>query len=460
MSVSLDHIPATVEAVRKSFDAGTTRPLAWRKVQLRRLLELLRREEGAILAALRADLGKSTFEAWVGEVALVASETEHALSRLEDWCRPEKVSTPLALQPGRSRIYHQPLGVALIIGPWNYPFQLIAAPLVGALAAGNAVIIKPSEVAENTSKMLAELIPKYLDSDAVAVIEGGIPETTALLEQRFDKIFYTGNGHVGRIVMQAAVKHLTPVTLELGGKSPCLVDASADLDVAARRIVWGKFFNAGQTCVAPDYILCRSNLEETLVERLVDTIGEFFGADPKESPDFARIVNRRHLDRLRPLLESGDVATGGDVDEDDLYIAPTILRGVAPDSPAMADEIFGPILPILNVESTDDAIAFINARPKPLALYVFTGDKDVERRVLERTSSGGACVNDTVAHLGVAELPFGGVGESGMGNYHGRAGFESFSHRRSVLHKSTLVDPRLRYPPYDDSKLKWARRLL
>jgi aldehyde dehydrogenase (NAD+) len=456
----IDEIPAVVAAVRAGFESGKTRALAWRKTQLRRLIEMMRREEDAIVNALADDLGKSRFEGWLAEVAVVAGEAEHALDHLDDWVKPEKVHTPLALQPARSRIYREPLGVALIIGAWNYPFQLIAAPLVGALAAGNAVVIKPSEVAAATSQMLARLLPKYLDPECVAVIEGGVPETTAVLEQRFDHILYTGNGQVGRIVMEAAARHLTPVTLELGGKSPCIVDGSADLDVAARRIVWGKYFNAGQTCVAPDYLLCKKEVEGPLVERLAATIEQFFGADPKASPDYARIINQRHFDRLRPLLDSGEIVCGGDLDAGDRYIAPTVLRGVSPDSPIMADEIFGPILPVLNVEGIDEAIAFINQRPKPLALYLFTGDRETEDRVLSRTTSGGGCINDTMAHLGVNELPFGGVGASGMGSYHGRAGFETFSHRRSVLHKSTLIDPRLRYPPYDEGKLKWVRRLV
>jgi aldehyde dehydrogenase (NAD+) len=292
------------------------------------------------------------------------------------------------------------------------------------------------------------------------VIEGGVPETTALLEQRFDHIFYTGNGTVGRIVMTAAAKHLTPVTLELGGKSPCIVDRSADLEVAARRIVWGKFTNAGQTCVAPDYILCEPDLEPTLSARLEKTIAELYGDDPQKSPDYGRIINGRHFERLTRLLDGADLVCGGETDAESRYIAPTVVRGVTADSPLMADEIFGPILPIVTVDNIDRAIGFVNERPRPLALYVFTAESGVADRVLERTTSGGGCVNDVVAHLGIHELPFGGVGASGMGAYHGRAGFETFSHRRSVLHKSTMLDVRLRYPPYDESKLKWIRRLL
>ena len=422
--------------------------------------EMLSREERRILGALRADLGKGDFEGWLGELALVGGEIDHTLSHLDAWTAPEKARTPLALQPARSRIYRQPLGVVLVISPWNYPFQLAVAPMIGALAAGNAVVVKPSEVAANTSTLLADLLPKYLDSDCVAVVEGAVPETTRLLEERFDHIFYTGNGSVGRIVMKAAAEHLTPVTLELGGKSPCFVDASADLDVAARRIVWGKFFNAGQTCVAPDYILCPPSIEQALVRKLESTVRQFFGDDPQASPDYARIVSDRHLDRLLELLEDADIVCGGQSDRDERYIAPTIVRGVEASHRLMSDEIFGPILPIITSPSTTDSIEFVNQRPRPLALYVFTTERAVAERFLAETSSGGACVNDVIAHLGVPDLPFGGVGASGIGSYHGRASFETFSHRRGVLHKSNYLDAPLRYPPYSDAKLKWAKRLV
>ena len=460
MSDELERIGGVVRTVRAGFNSGKTRPTAWRKAQLRRMREMIEREEGAILAALAADLGKCAFEGWITEISLIRSEIDHTLSHLDDWIEPEKVRTPIALQPARSRIYRQPLGVVLNVSPWNYPFQLSVAPLIGALAAGNAVILKPSEISVNTSALLADLLPKYLDSDCVAVVQGGIPETTRLLEERFDHIFYTGNGHVGRIIMKAAAEHLTPVTLELGGKSPCIVHRSADLDVAARRIAWGKFVNAGQTCVAPDYILCEPSLKRQLVAKLSSTIETFFGRDPKTSPDYGRIVSDRHFERLVPLLESGEVAFGGQSDATQRYIAPTILTSVNEDSAAMADEIFGPILPIVEVASIDSAIAFVNERPKPLALYIFATDKNVVDSVLGRTSSGGACANDVVAHLGVPDLPFGGVGASGMGGYHGRTSFESFSHRRSVLHKSNHLDAPLRYPPYTDAKFRWVRRLV
>jgi aldehyde dehydrogenase (NAD+) len=348
----------------------------------------------------------------------------------------------------------------LIISPWNYPIQLLLGPLVGALAAGNTALLKPSEMAPHTAAALAELVPRYLDSDSIKVVEGGVPETTALLKERFDHIFFTGNGTVGRIVMRAAAEHLTPVTLELGGKSPCIVDRSVDLEVAAKRIAWAKFFNAGQSCTSVDYVLVHQSMEDALVHRLEAAVREFYGDDPKESPDFARIVNERHHQRLSELLSEGELVCGGETDAETRYIAPTIIRGVTRDMKVMKEEIFGPILPVVSVRDIDEAIDFVNAGDKPLALYVFSRSAKRVKRVLRETSSGGACINECIAHMVVPELPFGGVGESGMGAYHGRASFETFSHRKSVLEKSTKVDPPVRYPPYTDEKAKWMRRLL
>jgi aldehyde dehydrogenase (NAD+) len=351
----------------------------------------------------------------------------------------------------------------LIIGPWNYPVQLVLAPLVGALAAGNAAVLKPSEVAAHTSRALARLIPRYLDGDAIAVIEGGVPETTALLDERWDHIFYTGNGTVGRVVMAAAAKHLTPVTLELGGKSPTIVDRSANLDVAARRIVWGKYINAGQTCVAPDYVLVDRRVEGPLSARMRDAVRQFYGDDPQASNDYGRIINDRHFARLARLIDdegSGEVLYGGDRDEDDRYFSPTAVRNPELTSPIMQEEIFGPILPVIAVDDTASAIEFVNSREKPLALYVFAEETEVANRVIASTSSGGACVNATIFHLAVPGLPFGGVGASGMGAYHGRATFETFSHAKSVLTKPTGIDPSIAYPPYRGIKAKLLRRLL
>lgn len=459
-SATTPEIPAAVQRLRAAFRTGRTKPLAWRREQLKRLVKLLRENEERVLEALKADMGKPVVEAYAGEVGLLIAELRHMLDRLAKWTAPEKVSTPLHSQLGKSVIYREPLGVVLVISPWNYPVQLALLPLAGALAAGNCVLLKPSEIAAHTSTLLSELIPRYLDPECVTVVEGGVIETTALLEQRFDHVFFTGSTAVGRVVYQAAARHLTPVTLELGGKSPCLVDRDVDLEVAARRIVWGKFFNAGQTCVAPDYVLVERSCEGPLLERLQATLREFYGEDPRHSPDFARIVSDRHYQRLLGLIGDEEVVTGGKnkADAGSRYIPPTILRGVSPESKVMSEEIFGPILPVLTVSDMEAAVEFVNDRPKPLALYVFTRDKDRAQRVLDTTSSGGACVNDIMSHLAVPDLPFGGVGESGMGAYHGRDSVETFSHRKSVLHRSTLLDVRLRYPPYAD--LKWIKRLL
>ncbi len=419
---------------------------------------MLGEHEADLLTALSADLGKSRFEGWVSEIAMARNEVDYTLEHLARWMKPKRVKTPLAMLPGTSMIIPEPLGVALILAPWNYPLSLVVIPLVGAIAAGNCAVLKPSEVSTHTSALLAKLIPQYCDG--AAVVEGGVDETTALLNERFDHIFFTGSTHVGRLVMAAAAKHLTPVTLELGGKSPCIVDASANLAVSARRIVWGKFFNAGQTCVAPDYVLAHQAIAAPLEIELKKAIREFFGDNPKASGDYGRIINERHHRRLTALLAESEIIDGGDHDVTERYIAPTLVRSPKLESLLMQEEIFGPILPILGVASIDEAIKFVNERPKPLALYVFAGDTAVANKVVESTSFGGGCINDTIAHLSAPELPFGGVGASGMGSYHGRASFDAFSHRKAMLVKGTWVDPSLRYPPYTESKFGWVKRLL
>jgi aldehyde dehydrogenase (NAD+) len=456
----VDALTGLADRLRETFRSGRTRSLDWRSQQLEGLCRLVRENSEELVGALQADLGRPTFEAWTADLASVVQEAELARKQLKRWTAPEKISTPLSQRPARARIVREPLGVVLVIAPWNYPLQLLLSPLSGALAAGNCAVCKPSEVTANTSAALARLLPRYLDPDAVAVVEGGVPETGALLEQRFDHIFYTGNGHVGRIVLEAAAKHLTPVTLELGGKSPCIVDGSADLPVAAHRIAWGKFLNAGQTCIAPDYILVSEEREAPLLEALGKAIGEFYGDDPHRSADFGRIASERHHRRLAALLGEGEVVVGGQSDEQERYIAPTVLRGVSPDSPLMAEEIFGPILPVLRMRDLDEALAFVNQREKPLALYLFSASAEVERRVVEGTSSGGVCVNGTLWHIANPKLPFGGVGPSGMGAYHGRHTFETFSHRKAVVTKPTWLDPKVMYPPYGRLKTKLVKRLL
>jgi aldehyde dehydrogenase (NAD+) len=454
---------ALLAGLRATFTTGRTRDLAWRKEQLRALRRMLAEREEDLLGALRLDLGKPAIEAFLTELAFVRAEIDVTLKHLDRWVRPERVGIPVKQRPGRARIHRDPLGVVLIIGPWNYPVQLLLAPLVGAIAAGNCAVLKPSEVSVTVSATLARLLPQYLDPAAIRVVEGAVDETTALLEQRWDHVFYTGNGTIGRVVMAAASKHLTPVTLELGGKSPTYVDASANLAVAAKRIAWGKFLNSGQTCIAPDYVLVDRSVADAFVEELGRAVREFYGDDPQASPDFGRIINGRHFGRIAALVDgegAGTPAFGGGRDEADRYVAPTALVGTDPAARVMQEEIFGPILPILSVGGVDEAIAFINDRDKPLALYVFAESKRVVERVLAETSSGGVCVNATLYHLVPPTLPFGGVGESGQGAYHGRSTFETFSHRKSVLRKPTRLDPPIAYPPYTEQKQKLLRRFL
>jgi aldehyde dehydrogenase (NAD+) len=460
-SRTLDVIAERVARLRQHFESGLTRPLAFRLEQLAGLARFLTEQERPIEDALHQDLGKPRFESFTAEIAFLSREIAEARKKLPSWTRPRRVGVPLFAWPGKARIYQEPLGVVLIVSPWNYPIQLALGPLLGALAAGNGAVVKPSEIAPATSKLLATLLPTYVDARCLQVVEGGVQETTALLTQRFDHIFYTGSGTVGRVILEAAAKHLTPVTLELGGKSPCIVDRHADLAIAARRIVWGKFYNAGQTCVAPDYVLAHEAVHDQLLERMKQVLGDFYGADPRTSPDYGRIVSARHVRRLVDLLPgSGTVVAGGEANADERYFAPTILRDVPADAPVMADEIFGPILPVFRVRSIDEALTRVNARPKPLALYLFSNDRTVQARVLEGTSSGGVLINHTTMHEVVSPLPFGGVGASGMGAYHGRASFETFSHPKSVLVKSTWFDLSVLYPPYSDKKRKWLRRLL
>ncbi|HEY3477681.1 MAG TPA: aldehyde dehydrogenase family protein [Streptomyces sp.] len=428
-------IPAVVSRLRKTFSAGVTKPLEWRRAQLTALKAMLTEQDGDFLAALHTDLGKNAAEARSAELTFVVNEIDHTLDHLEAWVAPEPAPLPETLLPGAGRVVREPLGVALIIGPWNYPLHLVLAPLVGVLAAGNAAVVKPSELSPTVSAAIARHLPSYLDIEAVAVVAGAIPETTELLEQRFDHIFYTGNGAVGRIVLTAAAKHLTPVTLELGGKSPVVVDTDVDLRVVAERIVWGKFMNAGQTCVAPDYVLAIGDTAERLETQLADVLRERFGDDPAQSPVYGRIVTTRHFDRLSGLLGSGRVVTGGQTDRDTKYIAPTVLADVPPDSPVMAEEIFGPILPVLRVASLDAALTFITGRDKPLALYAFTGSEATKQRILAETSSGAVGFGIPVAHLTAPDLPFGGVGESGMGRYHGKHSIDTFSNLKAVLDK-------------------------
>ncbi|ARJ05558.1 aldehyde dehydrogenase [Cnuibacter physcomitrellae] len=460
--MAVETAPApVVPALRGAFDRGVTRPLSWRIRQLEGLRRLLLEAGTELEDALFSDLGKNPAESQLTEIGLVVAEVEHTLKHLRSWLRPSRVRVPLSLAPASAQTMLEPLGVVLVIGPWNYPVQLVLAPLVGALAAGDAVVLKPSELAPATSAAIARLVPAYLDDRAVAVVEGGVEETTTLLAERFDHILYTGNGTVGRIVMEAAAKHLTPVTLELGGKSPVYVDDTVDLASAARRIAWGKFLNAGQTCVAPDYLMAPHDVAERIVPHLAEAIAELYDGDPRTSSSYGRIINDKQFARLTGLLDGQEVAVGGRFDARTRYLAPTVLTGVEPDSPVMSQEIFGPILPVLAVDGADDAIARITAGEKPLALYLFTSDRETERAFLTRTSSGAVGVNVPVAHLSVPGLPFGGVGGSGMGQYHGISSIETFSHRKAVLTKRLAPDTLgLVYPPYTPAKDGFIRGLL
>jgi aldehyde dehydrogenase (NAD+) len=455
--------PAEVaKHLRRSYDSGLTRPLDWRRAQLRQLQRMLSEREGEWLAALATDLRKPAAEGWATDMGAINAEITALHDNLSSWARARPVHVPIRLGVGRARVVPEPLGVVLVIAPWNYPIHLLLLPMAAAIAAGNAVVGKPSELAPATSALMARLVPRYLDEGAVAIVEGGPEETTGLLAERWDHIFYTGNGRVGRIVLEAAARHLTPVTLELGGKSPVIVDRDADLDVAARRIAWGKFLNAGQTCLAPDYVLVHRDVEKPLLAKLTDAVKGFYGDDPRQSPDYARIVDDRHLERLAALLHEVDparIVTGGQVDAADRYVAPTIVRDASWDEAMMADEIFGPILPVLAVADVDAAVEIVNAHPKPLALYIFTSRPGVADRTIERTSSGGVCVNGTVLQIATPGLPFGGVGDSGMGAYHGQYGFHTFSHDKGVLDRATWFDPWFSYPPYNRMKDRILRRL-
>lgn len=456
------HAPDITNAVsdplpelRSVFATGRTRALAWRLRQLEGIERMCAELEADIAAALAADLGRSAVEAWMGDVASTAGEAAYARKRLRRWVRRKRVSVPLAQLPSRAWVQYDPLGVVLVIGPWNYPFYLSMAPVVAAVAAGNCVVIKPSELAPATSELIADLVPRYLDGEAVRVVQGDAATTQGLLAAGFDHAFFTGGTEVGRKIMAAAAPTLTPVTLELGGKSPVIVAADADIEVAARRIAYTKFINSGQTCIAPDYVLAESSVVKPLVDRIARYVKQFSGADTLP------IVNERQFERLAALIAgtSGSVVLGGGANRDALRIEPTVIVNPASDEPVMTEEIFGPILPVVSVDSVQAACEFVNARPKPLALYVFSKSTQLARRVIDGVPSGGAVVNHAMMHCLVPQLPFGGVGASGMGDYHGKWGFETMSHRRAVLAKPSRPDPSIVYPPYSKRAIALMRRI-
>lgn len=450
-----------VASARNAFKSNRTKSLEFREKQLKAMLRLLEENTQDIIEALYEDLRKSKQEAVVSEIIFLKNETQSLLMNLKNWATPEKIFLEKDLPNfmDSTSVYKDPYGVVLVIGAWNYPIQLSLAPALGAIAAGNCVIIKPSEVSPASAKLLARLIPEYLDKDCYQVFLGGISETTELLKNRFDYIFFTGSTAVGKIVHQAAAKFLTPTTLELGGKSPVYIDKSADIDIVARRIMWGKCFNAGQSCIAPDYLLCSKYLQERFIKAAEKALKEWYGEKIKQSPDFGRIINDNHFKRIVSLIGDSKISLGGDFDSEERYISPTILTDVKPTDPLMQEEIFGPVLPILNVESAQEALEFINSREKPLALYVFSNRSEVTDLFLENTSSGNVLINDTMMHFSADCLPFGGVGCSGMGSYHGQLTFDTFVHKKGVLAKDlTKLGEHLigsRYPPFSDSKINF-----
>ena len=429
--------------------SGATRPAEWREHQLIALRTMMKDRAEAFYAALWTDLRRNRVDADWTDVKYLTSEADYALAHLRTWMKPRRVRTPLVLAPSRAEVRFDPLGVGLIIGTWNYPVMLTLSPLIAAISGGNAAVLKPSEIAPATAEVIARFLPEYIDREAFSVVLGAVPETTALLECRWDHIFFTGGTTVATIVMTAAAKHLTPVVLELGGKSPTIVHCSANLRVAARRIAQGRWGNAGQTCTAPDYVLVFKEVAQAFLEQLATAVSDFYGGDPQTSPDYGRIVSGHHFDRIVGLLEGGTIYFGGRHDRADRYIAPTVLVNVSPDAPAMREEIFGPVLPVLEVSSVPDVIDFINARPCPLGLYLFAEDPSAVTQILDSTSSGAAAVNECTVHPIIHDFPFGGVGESGMGRYHGDWGFRAYTNARGILRHSARIDPGVRYPPYE-----------
>ena len=445
--------------LQTTFQSGRTKDLRWRSEQLSAIERMMSEREGEFIDALRQDLGKHALESWMTEISYVSGEAAHCRKNLRRWTRKKKVRTPVPALPGKSWVQPEPLGVVLVIGAWNYPLQLTMSIAAAAIAAGNCVLIKPSEIAPATSAAIAKWVPEFLDEGSVRVVEGGVTETTELLEQSFDHILYTGGGNVGRIVLSAAAKNLTPVTLELGGKCPCVVLSDADLEVTARRIAWGKFTNAGQSCIAPDYVLTDIDTETDLLPLIERSIREMFGDDPEQSDSYGRIINDRHFERIRNVMNHGHVALGGRENAITRYIEPTVLTDVPLESTAMQEEIFGPVLPIVRADNLDAAIRFIREREKPLAAYLFTNDSAAESRFLENVSCGNVCINDTLMFMAVPELPFGGVGTSGMGAYSGKHGFDTFSHMKAVMKRGWWPDLAARYAPYTDKKFAFLRKI-
>jgi aldehyde dehydrogenase (NAD+) len=457
----MNDIQMILEKQRNYFNTGATRDLEFRMEKLSILKKSIQKNEKQISEALWSDLHKSEFEAYATEIGIILEEISFVMKHLKSWSKTKKVKTPLMHFLSSSYIYSEPYGVSLIMSPWNYPFQLTMAPLIGAIAAGNCAMLKPSKYSPKTTEIMIKIITECFSEEFVAIVEpyGGRESIQALLQQEFDYIFFTGSVPVGKKVMEAAAKYLTPVTLELGGKSPCIVDMDSDIKLAAKRITWGKFLNAGQTCVAPDYLLVHKSVKKQLLNEIVGCIKEFFGEDPSKSNDFPRIVNERQFDRLIALLDKGQMVTGGGYNKEERYIAPTIIENITWEDPIMLDEIFGPILPIVEFEDLEEVIKMVNSKPKPLALYFFSNNKEHQERIIKMISYGGGCINDTIIHVASTYAPFGGVGASGMGCYHGKGSFDLFSHKKSVIKKSNIIDIKVRYAPYND-KIKLLKQLM
>jgi aldehyde dehydrogenase (NAD+) len=446
-----------VSLQRNYFNSNATKPIAFRLAQLNKLKDILESKEGLLEEAIYQDFGKGPFETFLTEFYFVHDELKTAIKDLQEWARVRPISTDVLNTPAKSFIIPEPLGVSLVISPWNYPYQLALSPVVAAMAAGCTIVLKPSELTANCSRVLADLITKNFDREYFAVVQGGIAETTAVLAEKFDLIFFTGSVPVGKIVYQAAAKHLTPVILELGGKSPAIVAADGNLDITVRRLVWAKFVNSGQTCIAPDYICVHRSVEKQFLEKLAR---EIKSADFKlENGNYVKIINEKNAARVAGLIDANKVYLGGSSDIKKRFIEPTVMTNVRWDDKVMQEEIFGPVLPVVAYDDLDEVIRQIKQRPKPLALYLFTQDESIKKKVLREVSFGGGCINDAVMHIANGELPFGGVGDSGIGNYHGEAGFRAFSHHKSILDKEVTPDPDLKYSPHTEEKLKVLRSI-
>ncbi|MBB4824130.1 aldehyde dehydrogenase (NAD+) [Sporosarcina luteola] len=455
------HVEQLIQSQRNFYFTGATRPATFRIEMLGRLHGAIKQNESDILDALWKDLHKSPFEAYMTEVGFILDSISYVIKNLDEWMKPESIKTPLHLQPAKSRIIREPYGSVLVVGPFNYPFQLVMEPLIGAIAGGNCVVVKPSEAAPHTEKVVQKILSDTFPSEYVYVVEGGVRETSALIHGPFDYLFFTGSARVGKIVMKAAAEQLTPLSLELGGKSPAIVDPTAKLEKAAERIVWGKFLNNGQTCVAPDYVIVHESIYHLFLEEVKKAIGRFYGRDASQSPDYGRIIHDKHFERLEKLLhcQRKEIIHGGNYDRDMLYMEPTLLAGITWKDPIMEEEIFGPILPILTYNHLGSLIHQVRQLPKPLAAYMFTENKKAAEYFAEQLPFGGGCINDTISHVGNLHLPFGGIGPSGINAYHGKASFETFTHSKSLMQKSTAVSVRFGFPPYK-GKLSILQRLL